>query len=256
MTERFYLRLDNGDIREMSVDDAITKAMKDASMDDILGEISARMKDKDETNAFLNKRVCEYAKSNTRLTEENKRLKGADMERKRLLVRVSAFEEEVSRLRGQLSQETKKRKEAEEAARNITELHKQGLEEIDDLQREVCLLYGQMADMAEAEQASSELDKDEIIRELADRILEWAEGHTDADGRSKMKSMITDVFRNNLTEEQWERHAALDLRDTKKATQVNVWSGGVYNAHVERQALDAPAKRTRRNGEQGWLINR
>ena len=256
MTERFYLRLDNGDIREMSVDDAITKAMKDASMDDILGEISARMKERDDDLALVTKRYNALAKRNERLEQENAQLKAADAERKRLLVRNGALEEECSRLRGQLSQETKKRKEAEEAARNITELHKQGLEEIDDLQREVCLLYGQMADMAEAEQASSELDKDEIIRELADRILEWAEGHTDADGRSKMKSMITDVFRNNLTEEQWERHAALDLRDTKKATQVNVWSGGVYNAHVERQALDAPAKRTRRNGEQGWLINR
>lgn len=227
--------------------------MKDASLDDLLGEISARMEDKDETIAFLNKRVNEFVKSNARLTEEKQRLKAADAERKRLLVRKAALEEEVSRLRGQLSQETKKRKEAEEAARDATELHKQSLEKIDDLRREACLLYGQMADMAEAEQASTEQDKDEIIRELADRIMEWAEGHTDADGRSKMKSMITDVFRNNLTEEQWERHADLDLRDTKKATQVNVWGGGVYNNNVERQALDAPVKRIWRDTEQGWI---
>lgn len=256
MKDRVNVREFGPCIEFATADGGDAPALKDASMDDILGEISARMEDKDETIAFLNKRVNEFVKSNARLTEEKQRLKAADAERKRLLVRKAALEEEVSKLRGQLSQETKKRKEAEEAARDATELHKQSLEKIDDLQREVCLLYGQMADMAEAEQASSALDKDEIIRELADRIMEWAEGHTDADGRSKMKSMITDVFRNNLTEEQWERHADLDLRDTKKATQVNVWGGGVYNAHVERQALDAPVKRTRRNGEQGWLINR
>lgn len=248
-------RMDDAIMRAMAgaETDMKAKTMKDASLDDLLGEISARMEDKDETIAFLNKRVNEFVKSNARLTEEKQRLKAADAERKRLLVRKAALEEEVSKLRGQLSQETKKRKEAEEAARDATELHKQSLEKIDDLRREACLLYGQMADMAEAEQASTEQDKDEIIRELADRIMEWAEGHTDADGRSKMKSMITDVFRNNLTEEQWERHADLDLRDTKKATQVNVWGGGVYNNNVERQALDAPVKRIWRDTEQGWI---
>lgn len=252
MTERFYLRLDNGDIREMSVDDAITKAMKDASMDDILGEISARMKERDDDLALVTKRYNALAKRNERLEQENAQLKAADAERKRLLVRNGALEEECSRLRGQLSQETKKRKEAEEAARDATERYRQCEEEKRELEVENTFLNA----MHHAPAPTSALDKDEIIREQIDRMLTRAERLPDVDERRVMKSMITDLFRSNLTEEQWERLADLDLRDTREATQVNVWSGGVYNAHVERQALDAPAKRTRRNGEQGWLINR
>lgn len=252
MTERFYLRLDNGDIREMSVDDAITKAMKDASMDDILGEISARMKERDDDLALVTKRYNALAKRNERLEQENAQLKAADAERKRLLVRNGALEEECSRLRGQLSQETKKRKEAEEAARDATERYRQCEEEKRELEVENTFLNA----MHHAPAPTSALDKDEIIREQIDRMLTRAERLPDVDERRVMKSMITDLFRSNLTEEQWERLADLDLRDTREATQVNVWGGGVYNAHVERQALDAPAKRTRRNGEQGWLINR
>lgn len=217
--------------------------MKDASLDDLLGEISARMKDKDETIAFLNKRVNEFVKSNARLTEEKQRLKAADAERKRLLVRKAALEEEVSRLRGQLSQETKKRKEAEEAARDATDRLRRCEDEKREIETENVFLNA----MRHAPAPTSAPGKDEIIRELADRIMEWAEGHTDADGRSKMKSMITDVFRNNLTEEQWERHADLDLRDTgQPATRIDVHAGGMYNANVERQALDAPTRKGRR----------
>lgn len=252
MTERFYLRLDNGDIREISGSDAIAKAIENASLEDVFGVILEKSKKRDEDFALVTKRYNTLAKSNARLTEENQRLKAADAERKRLLVRAAAFEEENSRLRGQLSQETKKRKEAEEAARDATDRLRRCEDEKREIETENVFLNA----MRHAPAPTSAPGKDEIIRELADRIMEWAEGHTDADGRSKMKSMITDVFRNNLTEEQWERHADLDLRDTKKATQVNVWGGGVYNNNVERQALDAPVKRTRRNGEQGWLINR
>ena len=249
MTERFYLRLDNGDIREMSGSDAIAKAIENTSLEDVFGVILEKSKKRDEDFALVTKRYNTLAKSNARLTEENQRLKAADAERKRLLVRAAAFEEENSRLRGQLSQETKKRKEAEEAARDATDRYRQCEEEKREIETENVFLNA----MRHAPAPTSAFDKDEIIRELADRIMEWAEGHTDADGRSKMKSMITDVFRNNLTEEQWERHADLDLRDTKKATQVNVWGGGVYNNNVERQALDAPVKRTWRDTGQGWI---
>lgn len=244
-------RMDDAIMRAMAgaETDMKAKTMKDASLDDLLGEISARMEDKDETIAFLNKRVNEFVKSNARLTEEKQRLKAADAERKRLLVRKAALEEEVSKLRGQLSLETKKRKEAEEAARDATERLRRCEDEKREIETENVFLNA----MRHAPAPTSAPGKDEIIRELADRIMEWAEGHTDADGRSKMKSMITDVFRNNLTEEQWERHADLDLRDTKKATQVNVWGGGVYNNNVERQALDAPVKRIWRDTEQGWI---
>ena len=233
---------DGGNMRFMAgiEKDAKAKTMKDASLDDLLGEISARMEDKEQAVAFMNKRVNEFAKSNARLTEEKQRLKAADAERKRLLVRNGALEEECSRLRGRLSQETKKRREAEESARDATDRCRQIKENL----KEINVPY------------NTALDKDGIIREQIDRMLTRAERLPDVDERRVMKSMITDVFRNNLTEEQWERLADLDLRDTREATQVNVWGGGVYNAHVERQALDAPAKRTRRNGEQGWLINR
>lgn len=238
-------RMDDGIMQFMAGTERDTKAktMKDASQDDLLGEISARMKDKDETIAFLKRRVNEFVKSNARLTEEKQRLTAADAERKRLLVRAAAFEEENSRLRGQLSQETKKRKEAEEAARDATDRLRRCEDEKRELETENVFLNA----MRHAPAPTSALDKDEIIRELADRILEWAEEHTDADGRSKMKSMITDVFRNNLTEEQWERHAALDRRDTgQPATRIDVHAGGMYNANVERQALDAPTRKGRR----------
>lgn len=217
--------------------DMKAKTMKDASLDDLLGEISARMEDKDETIAFLNKRVNEFVKSNARLTEEKQRLKAADAERKRLLVRKAALEEEVSRLRGQLSQETKKRKEAEEAARDATERYKQGLEEIDDLRREACLLYGQMADMAEAEQASTELDKDEIRREAVDCTMDWAEEQGRPKERRTIKTMLYDKFSDIMTDGQRKRLADLDRRDTGRQAprQVNVSNGSTYIENVERQ---------------------
>ena len=232
-------RMDDAIMRAMAgaETDMKAKTMKDASLDDLLGEISARMEDKDETIAFLNKRVNEFVKSNARLTEEKQRLKAADAERKRLLVRKAALEEEVSKLRGQLSQETKKRKEAEEAARNITELHKQGLEEIDDLRREVCLLYGQMADMAEAEQASTELDKDEIRREAVDCTMDWAEEQGRPKERRTIKTMLYDKFSDIMTDGQRKRLADLDRRDTGRQAprQVNVSNGSTYIENVERQ---------------------
>lgn len=231
-------RVDDGIMQFMAgiEKDAKAKTMKDASQDDLLGEISARMKDKDETIAFLKRRVNEFVKSNARLTEEKQRLTAADAERKRLLVSEAMLKEEVSRLRGQLSQETKKRKEAEEAARNITELHKQGLEEIDDLRREVCLLYGQMADMAEAEQASTELDKDEIRREAVDRTMDWAEQGRPKERRA-IKTMLYDKFSDIMTDGQRKRLADLDRRDTGRQAprQVNVSNGGTYIENVERQ---------------------
>lgn len=238
-------RMDDGIMQFMAGTERDTKAktMKDASQDDLLGEISARMKDKDETIAFLKRRVNEFVKSNARLTEEKQRLTAADTERKRLRVSEAMLKEEVSRLRGQLSQETKKRKEAEEAARNATERLRRCEDEKRELETENVFLNA----MRHAPAPTSAPGKDEIIRELADRILEWAEEHTDADGRSKMKSMITDVFRNNLTEEQWERHAALDRRGAgQPATRIDVHAGGMYNANVERQALDAPTRKGRR----------
>lgn len=251
-------RMDDAIMRAMAgaETDMKAKTMKDASLDDLLGEISARMEDKDETIAFLNKRVNEFVKSNARLTEEKQRLKAADAERKRLLVRKAALEEEVSKLRGQLSLETKKRKEAEEAARDATERYKQGMEEIDDLRREVCLLYGQMADMAEAEQASTELDKDEIIHEQIDRLLAHIEEHVEENPkeRAPMKSMLYDLFWDKMTDGQRKRLAALDRRGAgQPATRIDVHAGGMYNANVERQALDAPVKRIWRDTEQGWI---
>lgn len=232
-------RMDDAIMRAMAgaETDMKAKTMKDASLDDLLGEISARMEDKVETIAFLNKRVNEFVKSNARLTEEKQRLKAADAERKRLLVRKAALEEEVSKLRGQLSQETKKRKEAEEAARDATERYKQGLEEIDDLRREVCLLYGQMADMAEAEQASTELDKDEISREAVDRMIDWAEELGRPKERRAIKRMLYDKFSDIMTEEQRKRLADLDRRDTGRQAprQVNVSNGSTYIENVERQ---------------------
>ena len=249
MKDRVNVREFGPCIEFATADGGDAPALKDASMDDILGEISARMKERDDDLALVTKRYNALAKRNARLTEEKQRLKAADAERKRLLVRKAALEEEVSKLRGQLSLETKKRKEAEEAARDATERLRRCEDEKRELETENVFLNA----MRHAPAPTSAPGKDEIIRELADRIMEWAEGHTDADGRSKMKSMITDVFRNNLTEEQWERHADLDLRDTKKATQVNVWGGGVYNNNVERQALDAPVKRIWRDTEQGWI---
>lgn len=232
-------RMDDGIMQFMAGTERDTKAktMKDASQDDLLGEISARMKDKDETIAFLKRRVNEFVKSNARLTEEKQRLKAGDAERKRLLVRKAALEEEVSKLRGQLSQETKKRKEAEEAARDATELHKQSLEKIDDLRREACLLYGQMADMAEAEQASTELDKDEISREAVDRMIDWAEELGRPKERRAIKRMLYDKFSDIMTEEQRKRLADLDRRDTGRQAprQVNVSNGGTYIENVERQ---------------------
>lgn len=249
---------DGGNMRFMAgiEKDAKAKTMKDASLDDLLGEISARMEDKEQAVAFMNKRVNEFAKSNARLTEENQRLKAADAERKRLLVRKAALEEEVSKLRGQLSQETKKRKELEEAVRNATERDTQYLEEINDLRREVCLLYGQMADMAEAEQASTEQDKDEIIREQIDRLLAHIEEHVEENPkeRAPMKSMLYDLFWDKMTDGQRKRLAALDRRGAgQPATRIDVHAGGMYNANVERQALDAPVKRTWHDTEQGWI---
>lgn len=250
--------MDDGIMQFMAGTERDTKAktMKDASQDDLLGEISARMKDKDETIAFLKRRVNEFVKSNARLTEEKQRLTAADTERKRLRVSEAMLKEEVSRLRGQLSQETKKRKEAEEAARNATERYKQCLEKIDDLQREVCLLYGQMGDMAEAEQASTELDKDEIRREQIDRLLAHIEEHVEENPkeRAPMKSMLYDLFWDKMTDGQRKRLAALDRRGAgQPATRIDVHAGGMYNANVERQALDAPVKRIWRDTEQGWI---
>lgn len=249
MTERFYLRLDNGDIREMSGSDAIAKAIENASLEDVFGVILEKSKKRDEDFALVTKRYNTLAKSNARLTEENQRLKAADAERKRLLVRAAAFEEENSRLRGLLSQETKKRKEAEEAARDATDRLRRCEEEKRELEVENAFRNA----MRHAPAPTSAQSKDEVIREQIDRMLTRAERLPDVDERRVMKSMITDLFRSNLTEEQWERLADLDLRDTREATQVNVWGGGVYNAHVERQALDAPAKRTWRDTEQGWI---
>ena len=220
-------RMDDGIMQFMAGTERDTKAktMKDASQDDLLGEISARMKDKDETIAFLKRRVNEFVKSNARLTEEKQRLTAADTERK------------VSRLRGQLSQETKKRKEAEEAARNATERYKQCLEKIDDLQREVCLLYGQMGDMAEAEQASTELDKDEIRREAVDCTMDWAEEQGRPKERRTIKTMLYDKFSDIMTDGQRKRLADLDRRDTGRQAprQVNVSNGSTYIENVERQ---------------------
>lgn len=241
MKDRVNVREFDPCIEFATADGGDAPALKDASMDDILGEISARMKERDDDLALVTKRYNALAKRNERLTEENARLKAADAERKRLLVRNGALEEECSRLRGQLSQETKKRKEAEEAARDATERYKQGLEEIDDLQREACLLYGQMADMAEAEQASTELDKDEISREAVDRMIDWAEELGRPKERRAIKRMLYDKFSDIMTEEQRKRLADLDRRDTgQPATRIDVHAGGMYNANVERQALDAP----------------
>lgn len=243
MKDRVNVREFGPCIEFATADGGDAPALKDASMDDILGEISARMKERDDDLALVTKRYNALAKRNERLTEENARLKAADAERKRLLVRNGALEEECSRLRGQLSQETKKRKEAEEAARDATELHKQSLEKIDDLQKEVCLLYGQMADMAEAEQASTELDKDEIIHEQIDRLLAHIEEHVDENPkeRAPMKSMLYDLFWDKMTDGQRKRLAALDRRGAAQpATRIDVHAGGMYNANVERQALDAP----------------
>lgn len=240
MKDRVNVREFGPCIEFATADGGDAPSLKDASVDDLLGEISARMKERDDDLALVTKRYNALAKRNERLEQENAQLKAADAERKRLLVRNGALEEECSRLRGRLSQETKKRREAEESARDATDRCRQIKENL----KEINVPY------------NTALDKDGIIREQIDRMLTRAERLPDVDERRVMKSMITDVFRNNLTEEQWERLADLDLRDTREATQVNVWGGGVYNAHVERQALDAPAKRTRRNGEQGWLINR
>lgn len=237
MKDRVNVREYSPYIELATADGDNTTPMKDASQDDLLGEISARMKDKDETIAFLKRRVNEFVKSNARLTEEKQRLTAADTERKRLRVSEAMLKEEVSRLRGQLSQETKKRKEAEEAARNATERYKQCLEKIDDLRREACLLYGQMWDMAEAEQASTELDKDEISREAVDRMIDWAEELGRPKERRAIKRMLYDKFSDIMTDGQRKRLADLDRRDTGRQAprQVNVSNGSTYIENVERQ---------------------
>lgn len=205
-----------------------------ATREELLAEIDRRMKNTEDERARLKEANAQLEKTNELLkntvityTKECAGLKAADTERKRLKVRNGMLEEENSELRGRIArlEAEMKRLKADAAPR----CRRTGTVQ----QRNLSLSEF----LSQARTGSAPGRTGLTIEE----ILGWADEHMEKDParRAQIKSMIYDMCRDRLTEEQQAMLERFDKREPQGRgdVRIEVKDGGVYNENVGRMNM-------------------